>query len=80
MLKKIIRLIFKISIQYVIWVFILSFSWSGKTLFERSRPYIFENKIVQVIKKNSVELWNVVYDSFPNGLKNLFHNKSKNKT
>ena len=79
MIRGLIRFILKVLIQYVVWVVILSFSWNGKTLFERSKPYIFENKIAQVVKKKATGLWNSVYDSVPDSLKNFIENKLKKR-
>jgi len=47
----------------IIWVFILSISWNGKTLFDRAHDILIDNSIVRAIDEKMAEIWDNVTDT-----------------
>ena len=47
----------------VIWVFILSIHWNGRTLFDHAHDILIDNSIVQAIDEKMAEIWDNVTDT-----------------
>ncbi len=56
-MNDMIRMFAKIALQMVIWVFVLSVSWSGQTLYERAHSVLVDNSIVAAIDSELANLW-----------------------
>ena len=63
MIKDIIGLFLKLSIQFVFWVFLLSVSWGGETLFQKAHKVLVRNELVETISEKALVVWNNVYNS-----------------
>lgn len=53
-----IKWIGKTSVSAVIWVFVLSISWNGKTFFSYANDVLVKNSVVQAIDGKLAEIWN----------------------
>ena len=57
MIKDIITWGIKACFQLVLWVFLLSISWDGRTLFDRTHEIIVDNEVVESLDLQLRELW-----------------------
>lgn len=62
-MNDMIRMIGKVLLQMVLWVFILSISWGGRTLFERSHDVLVDNAIVAAIDQELADMWDKVTET-----------------
>ena len=70
MIKDIVSLFIKLSIQFVFWVFVLSVSWDGEPLFNKAHKILVKNELVETISEKSLIVWDNFYTSFYSSLKN----------
>ena len=47
----------------VLWVFILSVRWDGRTLFDRAHEIIIENPVVELLDEELQVLWERISDT-----------------
>ena len=47
----------KVFLQMVLWVFILSISWNGRTLFDRAHELLVRNALVSSVDQELADLW-----------------------
>jgi len=57
MIGDIARWASKFIFYLIIWVFILSLRWEGRTLFDRAHEVIIENPLVELIDEELNDLW-----------------------
>ncbi len=51
MLKDLLKKSLRIAVAFVLWVFILSFRWQGRTLFDRSHEVLVDNTLVSFLEQ-----------------------------
>ncbi|MEZ4742554.1 MAG: hypothetical protein R3B45_08915 [Bdellovibrionota bacterium] len=56
-MNEFIKIILKMALQMVVWVFILSISWSGRTLFDRAHELLIRNSIVEAVDSELANVW-----------------------
>lgn len=47
----------KVGLQGIIWVFILSISWNGQTVFQHAHEIFVQNALVRTIDEELAGLW-----------------------
>ena len=57
MMNSILKVILKLVLQMVVWVFVLSISWNGRTLFDRAHDVLVDNSVVEEIDAKLGEVW-----------------------
>ena len=57
-MNDLIRMLGKVALQMVMWVFVLSISWGGRNLFERAHGVLVENSIVAALDSELAGVWN----------------------
>ncbi len=57
MLKDIFKWITRALLQMIMWVFILSISWDGKSLFQRFHNVLVDNEVVATLDSELADLW-----------------------
>ena len=62
-MNDIIRMLGKVTLQMVLWVFVLSISWGGRTLFDRSHGVLVENSIVSAIDSELAGVWSRISET-----------------
>ena len=78
MIKDIITLFMRACLQMVLWVFILSFSWEGRSLFDRAHEIIIDNELVESLDKQIGQIWYEVSEAAWETFSNLGQGKNKN--
>jgi hypothetical protein len=49
--------LFKIALQMVFWVFLLSIRWDGRTLFDRAHEILVDNSVVAEVDREASRIW-----------------------
>jgi hypothetical protein len=57
MFKDLAKKSAKTFVAFVIWVFILSYQWQGRTLFARAHEVLVENSLVEFIDQQLSATW-----------------------
>ncbi len=63
MLKDLAAWLLKIALQMVIWVFVLSFKWDGRSLFDHGHKILVENAFVDMVEEEANRLFNKIYET-----------------
>jgi hypothetical protein len=56
-MRDILRQIGKFCIQGIMWVFILSITWSGKSLYSYAYDVLVDNTLVRTLDVEFAEIW-----------------------
>jgi len=56
-MRDLLRHVGKVIIQGIIWVFILSISWNGKTLYSISYDLLIDNTLVRTLDAELADVW-----------------------
>lgn len=56
-MRDILRQIGKVMIQGIMWVFILSISWNGKSLYSYAYDVLVDNTLVRTLDGEFAEVW-----------------------
>lgn len=51
------------AITAILWVFVLSINFEGRTLFSYAHEYVIQNDLVQSLDENLEDLWSNVYQT-----------------
>jgi hypothetical protein len=62
-MNDIIRMLGKVALQMVLWVFVLSISWGGRTLFDRAHGVLVENSVVEAIDSELAGMWSRISET-----------------
>lgn len=60
----------KLVFQLMLWVFVLSISWNGRTLYDRVYEVLLENQIIQVVDEKVEDVWEFAKDKVKVALSN----------
>jgi hypothetical protein len=60
MFKDLAKKVLRFSLFFVLWVFILAFNWSGRTLFDRAHEVLIENALVEYVDQQIADTWDKV--------------------
>ena len=60
MIQDLIKWLVKIFMHLVLWVFILSIQWDGRTLYDRSHEILVDNPLVELVDEELRGLWDKV--------------------
>ncbi len=60
MFKDIVKKALKYALYFTLWVFILSFNFRGRTLFDRAHEVLVENALVDYLDQQVVDTWDRV--------------------
>ncbi len=63
MLGDVFRWTARLSVQLVVWVFVLSIKINGLTLFDHIHDVVVDNEVVEAADKKIEDLWEKVYHS-----------------
>lgn len=63
MISEIARWASRFVFYLVLWVFILSIRWEGRTLFDRAHEVIIENPLVELLDEELGILWDRLSDT-----------------
>lgn len=56
-MNDMIKWVFKVALQGIVWVFLLSISVNGRTLFEHAHQTLVQNTLVQTMDEELGDLW-----------------------
>jgi hypothetical protein len=62
-MNDMIRMVGKFALQMVLWVFLLSISWGGRTIFERAHGVLVENSIVAAVDSELAGVWSRISET-----------------
>ena len=57
-MKEMVGWILKTLLSMIFWVYVLSFSWEGKTLFERARGVFVDNAVTEFLTEEASSIYN----------------------
>ena len=60
MIQDLIKWLIKIFMHLVVWVFILSIQWDGRTLYDRAHEILVDNPLVDLVDEELKDLWDKV--------------------
>ncbi|NRA44083.1 MAG: hypothetical protein HRU09_03895 [Oligoflexales bacterium] len=60
MIQDLIKWLVKIFLHLVVWVFILSIQWEGRTLYDRAHEILVDNPLVDLVDEELKDLWDKV--------------------
>jgi hypothetical protein len=60
MLNALLNGLVKSSLYMILWVFILSISWNGRTLFDRAHDVLVDNAVVHAIDHMAMDAWDAI--------------------
>ena len=62
MIKLVVTLVFRLSLQFIFWLFIFSIKVSEKTVHTHALNYVNKNKLVQNIGDKAEKVWYSIKD------------------
>lgn len=63
MIQDLIKWATKILLHMVVWVFILSIQWEGRSLYDRAYEVLVDNPLVDLVDEELNELWDKVSET-----------------
>ncbi|MFK7825540.1 MAG: hypothetical protein AB8G05_15425 [Oligoflexales bacterium] len=60
MIQDLVKWLFKIFVHLVVWVFILSIQWDGRTLYDRAHEVLVDNPVIDLVDEELKDLWDKV--------------------